>query len=296
MARKQHEQADSLEMLLDTMCNAFGGIILIAIMIAIMAKPPTPEGGDPEAELVKIQIQVKEPQSEDLAAELDELVKKAQVIDPAVTNLVVQKNELAVKVTAAKTTMDNLASTPEQKKELAAKIKAQQAANAQKSKEVADAQMQMARVQAQLNQANKGEPVTIRAPRARGTKKEPAWVIIQHGKIWAAERFVDGKKELNKTTFKREIRAGTTYFTPVPGKGVDILQNRRVSPTLANYLVSIPKESYYLQIQVHKDSFSDFRVFKELFLKKGIQYNWEPEKEDIELVFGPASTGRPGVQ
>ena len=43
MPRKQHEQSDSLEMLLDTMCNAFGGLILIAIMIALLAKPPTPK-------------------------------------------------------------------------------------------------------------------------------------------------------------------------------------------------------------------------------------------------------------
>ena len=38
MTRRQVQQGDSLEMLLDTMCNTFGGIILIALLIALLAR------------------------------------------------------------------------------------------------------------------------------------------------------------------------------------------------------------------------------------------------------------------
>ena len=38
MPRKLPPQSDSLEMLLDTMCNTFGGIILIALLLSLIAK------------------------------------------------------------------------------------------------------------------------------------------------------------------------------------------------------------------------------------------------------------------
>ena len=300
MPRKQHEQGDSLEMLLDTMCNAFGGIILIAIMIAIMAKPPTPEGGDPEAELVKIQIQVKEPQSEDLAAELDELAKKAQAIDPAVTNLVVLKNDLAVKVTAAKTTMNNLASTPEEKKELEAKINTQQAVNNQKSMELAAAQTQMARAQVQLNQANKGKPVTVKAPRVTGTKKKPAFIILKDGKFWAADIWVNGVRQDNDKSCRiyTDARGRPTKQVPIPGRGVQVIKDEaRLARThIGDYLRTLPKNEYFTQCYVHVNSFPEFRIMKELLIKNGIQYNWAPSDEkEIALQYG-AGGGPSSVQ
>ena len=38
MSRRPAPQNDSLEMLLDTMCNTFGGIILIALLITLLAR------------------------------------------------------------------------------------------------------------------------------------------------------------------------------------------------------------------------------------------------------------------
>ena len=291
MPRKQHEQGDSLEMLLDTMCNAFGGIILIAIMIAIMARPPTPEGGDPEAELVKIQIQVKEPQSEDLAAELDELAKQAQAIDPAVTNLVVLKNDLAVKVTAAKTTMNNLASTPEEKKELEAKIMTQQTANSQKSMELAAAQTQYARAQAQLNQANKGKPVTVKAPRVTGTKKKAAFIILKDGKFWAADIWVNGVRKDNEMSCQiiKDLRGRPQKQVPIANRGVRIVKDEAMlnRTPIGAYLRMFPKNEYFTQCQVHVNSFAEFRIMKEILIKNGIQYNWEPsDKNEIAIFYG----------
>lgn len=296
MPRKKNEQSDSLEMLLDTMCNAFGGLILIAIMIALLAKPPTPKGGDPKAEIIKIKIKVNEPHLSDLTEELDVLAKMAQTIDPAVTNLVVQKNDLTVKVATAKNTMGNLATTPEEKKELEQKVSAQQTENDQKNKDFVEAQQQMVKVQASLNQASKGEPVTVRAPKARGTKKIPAFVIIKEGKIWVAERFVNGRKELNTNNFRREKEGLKTFFTPVPGKGINVLANGKVSSVLSNYLNSVPRDKYYLDVIVQKDSFAQFRVFKETFLKRDISYNWWPEEDEPKLVFSSSPTTGAGTQ
>ena len=36
MSRRERANADSLELLLDTICNVFGGIIFIAIIVALL--------------------------------------------------------------------------------------------------------------------------------------------------------------------------------------------------------------------------------------------------------------------
>ena len=245
---------------------------------------------------LKIKIKVNEPHLSDLTEELDVLAKMAQTIDPAVTNLVVQKNDLTVKVATAKNTMGNLAATPEEKKELEQKVSAQQTENDQKNKDFVEAQQQMVKVQASLNQASKGEPVTVRAPKARGTKKIPAFVIIKEGKIWVAERFVNGRKELNTNNFRREKVGLKTFFTPIPEKGFNVLVNGKVSSILSNYLNSIPKDKYYLDVIVQKDSFAQFRVFKETFLKRNISYNWWPEEDEPKLVFSSSPATGAGTQ
>src|SRR5688572_11055317 len=46
MNRLRRTQAqDSLELLLDTMCNTFGGIILIALLIALLSRDSTSDAG-----------------------------------------------------------------------------------------------------------------------------------------------------------------------------------------------------------------------------------------------------------
>lgn len=45
--RKTKQQGDSLDLLLDTMCNAFGGIVLIAILVVTLIQKPGEQGGRP---------------------------------------------------------------------------------------------------------------------------------------------------------------------------------------------------------------------------------------------------------
>ena len=289
MPRKQHEQSDSLEMLLDTMCNAFGGLILIAIMIALLAKPPTPKGGDPDAEIVKIKIAVKEPHLIDLTKELDILAEMAQAIDPAVTNLVVQKNDLSLKIATAKNTMANLATTPEEKTKLEQKLSAQQLMNDQKIKELADTKRQVAQVEASLNQANKGKPVTVRAPRNRGTRKKEAFIFVKDGKFWAADIWVNGIREDNQRSCRiiKDARGKNQKQVPIDNRGVQIFKNEvaLANSPIGAYIRMFPKGDFYTSIQVSKDSFSEFRILKEYLIRNGIDYNWQPRDEDKMAVF-----------
>jgi hypothetical protein len=291
MSRRQLEKTDSLEMLLDTMCNAFGGIILIAILIAILAKPPTPEGGDPEVEIVKVQIEALTPEDEDLQDEKMDKTKLAVAIDPAVTNLVQQRLDLTIKITASTNTLANLAQTPEEKKKIEQKINDQQRANIDTATELAQNERVRQQIQDQMQQAFKGKPVTVRAPQVRGTKKGPTFLIIQHGKFWAADIFIGGKRKDNEFSCKieRDSSGRALKQVPVLSRGVRIIKNEAqlAGTPIGQYIKQFPPQTHFCICVVHKNSFSEFRILKELLIKRGIDYTWMPSTENnISLRFG----------
>ena len=294
MSRRQLEKTDSLEMLLDTMCNAFGGLILIAILIAILAKPPTPEGGDPEVEIVKVQIEALTPEDEDLQDEKMDKTKLVDAIDPAVTNLVQQHLDLNIKITASANSLANLAKTPEEKKKIEQEIAQQQEVNNETTTRLDLQQQELVQVQAQVQRAFKGKPVTVRAPQVRGTKKAPTFLIIQHGKFWAADLFINGKRVDNEIScrIERDASGKPQRQVPILDRGVRIVKDEaQLDRTqIGQYIKAFPSRSHFCICLVHKNSFSEFRILKELLIKKGIEYTWMPEAQNnITLGFGGGS-------
>src|SRR5215218_10279424 len=75
MSRRRRHQPDSLELLLDTMCNTFGGIIMIALLIALLSRDASSENATDhiqrllesierqttEAQQLQQQLQISEP-------------------------------------------------------------------------------------------------------------------------------------------------------------------------------------------------------------------------------------------
>jgi len=294
MRRKQHEQQDSLEMLLDTMCNAFGGIILIAILIAIMARPQTPDGGSAEEKMREFQINQLNVQLDDARAEYAELSDEADKLDPAVTNLVSDQEALMVKVSLATNTINNLNATPEQKKKTMEEVSRLAEENKASQESLSQIEMAIEQATAQLNNANEGEPVTVRAPRGRGTKKKKAFIIIKDGKFWAMDIWQNGIRKDNDLScrIEKDQLGRPVRQVPIPEKGVPVARNEAAlqGTPIELYLRTIPKNEYFIMCFVHQNSFSEFRFIKEILIKKGIQYNWSPSKKDlIVLTYGAAS-------
>ena len=299
MSRRQSEKADSLEMLLDTMCNAFGGLILIAILIAILARPQTPDGADPDVELVKVEIEAKTPTAEDLKAEEEGLQAQADKVDPSVKDLVEQEKQVRLEIAAKTNTLRNLAATPEELEKVRNKLDAQKKNNQDKAGDIADANKELEAARAKIQHAFKGEPVTVRAPRSRGTKKKPVYLVIRDGKFWASDLFKNGKAVYNEIAFDiRRDRSGQPVSQTLKptsgllvGKSKAAIQRSKIWFYFSN---GFPKQSYYAYVWVTKNSFTEFRFLKELLVSNGIEYNWKPVPDDFKTFhFGGFD---PGIQ
>src|SRR5215212_2230753 len=80
MSRRRRHQPDSLELLLDTMCNTFGGIIMIALLIALLSRDASSDTAITQrAETVRRQIE----QTQKQTIEAEQLRQRLQQsIDP----------------------------------------------------------------------------------------------------------------------------------------------------------------------------------------------------------------------
>jgi len=74
--RKQPVQADSLELLLDTICNMFGGIVFISLLVILMLQQSA--GTTPEEDLVDLLAIEKLEQEVSLARSTNERVRQAR--------------------------------------------------------------------------------------------------------------------------------------------------------------------------------------------------------------------------
>src|SRR4051812_32206585 len=98
MSRRRREQPDSLELLLDTMCNTFGGIIMIALLIALLSRDPSQSDAAQRAENVQRQVQSIAQQTTEAERLHQRLLQSA---DPSTTNtlnLLSQRDELRQRI------------------------------------------------------------------------------------------------------------------------------------------------------------------------------------------------------
>lgn len=80
--RWKREEGDSLDLLLDTMCNLFGGIVFVALLVALLAGEDASQkvnpGKNPSQELLEREITNLQEDFDALKRSLDEVVKMAE--------------------------------------------------------------------------------------------------------------------------------------------------------------------------------------------------------------------------
>src|SRR5687767_9075560 len=98
MSRRRQQQPDSLELLLDTMCNTFGGIILIALLIALLSRDASSETAAAQrGENLRRELQSIEQQTN----EAEQLRQRLQTSDPTIAatlELLTQRDQLRQRI------------------------------------------------------------------------------------------------------------------------------------------------------------------------------------------------------
>ena len=312
MNRKMSSSGESrsLDLLLDTLCNVFGGIVLIACLLAILPRqkmpPPLLPGDVAEAQMVERRIiaarwQIKElnseieklsssvdPETAALEARLNELQKLNHELESKLS--VMEKQELSnaeMHSLAAEGNVDELKARLDELNRIKAKEIGVKNAVVEKAEFL---NSRVAKLSQEIKQAKQYRAKRVRFPRERNAKSSPFPVILRYNRIYPI--FI-GKdfRDNPAVSMHRSEQEDTLKVTPIRGKGID-------QPALHQDLQSALRKvsamkDMYISVYIYPDSHD---IFQELVKEIGdhkLGYGIEFVPVGRVMYFGSSGTKPP---
>ena len=287
-------------MLLDTMCNAFGGIILLAVLVTLLTSKErdTATGASDTQEmlqrrlaLAKATLQQSLHLRASLQAKADDGRWKTQVslLD---TRRKIQDEIKAIRELAAQSAKEldaSASSDPtERMKSLNAQLAAAQARKLETQNSLAASKDNAKRLNARLvglekqatDLVNESQR-QVRLPKEHETGKSVIYIIARYGRIYPCR---NSDLSRNETDIDWTSALSSETARPKQGRGIDPAN----AATLRTYFRNLSGNSAYVAFCVFEDSFPAFVRAKQLATESGLAYGWEPfQFSDGPVSFGP---------
>lgn len=304
MKRNRFQQPDSTGLLLDTVCNTFGGIILIALLVALLARDVQSESKldiNPDARMELLQRRLDR-----AGTERDRGRKKIEALE---TQLNVfgdsQYRDLTEQITASRKelaelreqyrdhrteldvflesgTGDLLQVLINRKAEMITELDAEKNQSLVLQGTLEQKQQQKNELHERLRNEREKRTARLRLPMEHKTRRTQNWVLVRYGRIYPTDFFRNGVKSLNRTTIKWTEVVQGRKADPIPDRGIDPVDN----PEQWNkYLNQIDRRSYFLAFVVWPDSYAAFNQVKEISVEKGFEYAFDPYQAGEIILF-----------
>ena len=294
---------DSLYLLLDTLCNAFGGIILLAVLVVLLTskeKTQSSKAADSQ-EMLQRRLAIAQTdlqKSQQLAGSLqakanDERLK--QQVELLSTRKDLQNAIQQSRETVAQNSKDldtaSAVDPSERLKFLNAQLAAAEAHKLEAKNSLAAADENTKRLKQRL--ADLERQVTtkldelqrpLRLPKEHETGKRVIYIIARYGHIYLCRNFDLSRNETD-----------IDWTTTLTGETAEPRRGQGIDPTgstagLINFFKNMSDDSVYVAFCVYEDSFPAFIRAKQLASDCGLAYGWEP----FQISDGPVSFGAVG--
>ncbi len=294
MSRRAASSGDSLDLLLDTICNTFGGILFIAMLVVILTNQmsresspaePTAENSralrkmrgelsDSDAKLTKLRQAVR--QKEDLERqfadpESRELLTTLHELDDDTTSLITDRNEKLQNVAESQADLIDSARELERLTQM-----------------LAEAQLRLEQEKQLLQNETALRSRTSQTPKQRATQKTPAAFFLKAGRLCAvAKRDENGNPVPNSD----EIRIvddppNGKFVEPIENAGLLVAADGSNAEAIAEKLTAFDKNQNYLSVLVFKDSFASFEALKNEMIRAGFDYQLVPFPDGEKAYLG----------
>lgn len=293
--KRRRESASSLELLLDTICNTFGGVLFLAILVCVMLRS-APRlktlAANPSAESVATQSRLAAISGERdvLQASLRQQARLQERFSDAATEEAWHERETlnarlastlrarddALRAMAAIEQANAAAELAETKKESAAA--AVDAAEAKR--ELATATTDATEARRALAAEIAARTQVARLPCERSTNKREIGLVVRFGRLyeWIKRDMQELRVRLNTDEFVVvEERDDEIVTIPKPYAGVPITTEQ--TPNLRAKLAELDPRSQYVAVVVWSDSFAQFLQLKSLLVERGLEYRLMPLAE-----------------
>lgn len=292
MKRRQGPSAGSLDLLLDTICNTFGGVLFLAILFAVLlrnprAEPTPEEPTQEEYEEASLKMLALENQLQEAQARLETLQRAAETQTDLMQQIATPEGNVAIahwKATQAQ--YDALAAV---RLKVLARLDARQAALDQSNADNLDLDEQLKHLTEALRMAEielkkevEARTQNARLPKQRTSAKMEIATVMRYGRfyIWHKQVGPFGK-DLNTDEFV--IVADETHqveVTPKPYAGTPINSSPESREALKKRLSAFRPDRVLIAVVVFDDSFDRFQDLKRVLIEQGFDYRILPKGDE----------------
>ncbi len=299
--RRFRGQSDSLDLLLDTICNTFGGIIFIACLVTLLAREtdsgPNRAMEQADVDMLKRRIDVA---TSDLAR-LEALVAEQTESRASVSTLAKRRDELTAVITemrakAAEAGKEAAIQPPAGElqrlragnRPLRNEIERLLNAVTSSEKEIArleSRQKELARKTADTKTKNREN---LRFPKEGKQEKTPFWLIVKHGKIYPVR---GDNGDLNNATLVWESKGSQgDEVTPRPASGAVLPAD---AENIAAQLRAVAAGRQYLTVCLFPDSYDTWRDLRRIAQTAGLEYGLKFFGQNDQLFMSQGGSAPP---
>lgn len=294
---------DSLDLLLDTICNTFGGVLFVALLVAILSgqsgarQRSTPVDPQADEQLASAELEL-----ERVTAELETARQAVVQMEAMQAQFPARQDQRKLLLQWRSAQQRQLAERESRDQELDALAKSRRQVNellnesTRLESAIRAAEAELAVLQTQRKQEIALRSQTAKLPRERTTSKQQVAFLVSAGRLCAfANVLPDGRVVPNRQEVVEEERDGVISVRPIPSQGLRISLDQPVDEALQLRLGTIQRDKHYVTLAVWPDSFREFAIIRQQLVKAGIEYQLRPWSGEQPLTVGHP-TGNAKVQ
>lgn len=286
--RKTKSLPDSLELLLDTMCNTFGGIMFIAISLIILSQVAVSYRKKESPHEIQKQVFFECMKKNNQLRQAICLLEKKVMDQEALLNGSPEKKEVFLLYRRKKSELientrilDSLdsqnkaekirlnrrtAAAEETKRKLQSEILQNEKILSEKIKKIETLENEIRILAEQLEN---WKPKTLRFAKEEETALSPYWVLLKENRLY---RFGIQTDPLKGEVYARDSLDGRRVKL-IPERGSDIKGN---DVEMLEYLFKpVRKDRHFVSLVSDKKSHSALLVVRQFLREKGIQVDWK---------------------
>ena len=290
--RRSTATSDSLDLLLDTICNTFGAVIFISILVSVLVGQAV-DGDDQSLGAVEAAMFVRERQENITAARARlqtlniQFDQQNRIINSLSTDT---SRELASEILQASsnqlqlsqqrvTAVDRVTTLQGESLVLTRELE-------QQAEELKKTQQENVELKALLERTIDHKSRTAKITRLRRTTKQSVVFMLHQQRLFRA---VTPDGDIDDKDCLENMRLQTLVITPRPGAGVAV--NLTNEPVVAKAFNGIRKNDHFVRLFVSRDSFAEFQPLRNLLIRLGFEYEIILFSEGkAELYLAPSET------
>ncbi|MDG2470523.1 MAG: hypothetical protein P8M80_14670 [Pirellulaceae bacterium] len=297
--RRRHTTSDSLDMLLDTITNTFGGIVFLALLIVILMNNEQPSDATDESTETAEITQTIQALTERKNALLQ--MQTAQQVITGLSSTEGEKNQLqTARERAAQYAKlrDEIDQTLEKRLAISDQIQNDLTEMGAVNRQISDAETLQSKSLENLQLEIENRKKEIDLPKERETQKAQTAVLVKQGRLHVLDKSLGrGRFEINKEHFEECSKKDATLvitegnYRARQGGGVSITDET----VLLNQLNKVNAGGNYLTVAIWGDSFGDFETMRDICRKLNLEYELIPMQPEGTITDSTRST-KPKVQ